>query len=307
MTGINRRQFIRTSTFIASGILLTPFATACARRELTFGWVTDVHFAQAPSKWGRHFSESVNKMQEAIALFNRLQPDFVIETGDFKDQNEPPVSVKTLAYLEEIEGVFGQFKGPKYHVLGNHDLDSISKDEFFRVAKNTGIPSSQSYYSFKKNGFTCIVLDACFRSDEVPYNNGNFKWDDTHVPESQLNWLRIELKEAAGPVLVFTHQLLDGEGDLYVNNAKVVRELLEKSNNVMAVFQGHKHEGDYKQINNIHYITQKALVEGSGDAQNAYSVVTVNHDGDVIIDGYRRVEDRKLKGEVLMENARMVQ
>jgi hypothetical protein len=53
--------------------------------------------------------------------------DFLVELGDFKDEDDPSVEVNTISYLQAMEAVFGQFRGPIYHVLGNHDMDSISK------------------------------------------------------------------------------------------------------------------------------------------------------------------------------------
>ena len=260
------------------------------KKKLRFGWVTDVHYAFREAKWGRYYTESILKLREAVELFNSLNLDFVIETGDFKDQNEQPDHEKTLQYLKEVENEFAQYRGDRFHVFGNHDVDSISKDDFLKIAPNAGIPSDKTYYSFKKSGFKCIVLDACYRSDGMPYDKGNFDWTDTIIPDFELDWLKKELSGSDFPVLVFVHQQLDGPGDgnYFVNNSEGVRSVLEESGKVLAVFQGHYHEGAYNKINNIHYITEKAIVEGSGEENNSYCIATVTVDGDIRIDGYRR-------------------
>lgn len=285
---ITRRQFIQTSVWITGGVLVSPLLQSCKADNVSFGWVTDIHYAQAQVKWDRYFAESKDKLEEAILLYNQLVPDFVIETGDFKDENAEPDKAKTLQYLKEIEAVFQGFKGPQYHVLGNHDVDSLSKEEFLTNVINTGIAPGKSYYSYVVKGWRFVVLDACYRNDGVAYSNNNFQWYDTSVPDAQLTWLKDELLKSSEPICIFIHQPLDGEGKLYVNNALEVRRVLEASKKVHAVFQGHRHEGDYKLINGIHYITQKAMVDYSGPANNSYSIVNISNSGVIQVEGYRR-------------------
>jgi hypothetical protein len=87
---------------------------------------------------------------------------------------------------------------------------------------------------------------------------------------------------------VFIHQRLDVGGDYGVKNSAEIRRILERSEKVLAVFQGHYHRNDYKQIGDIHYCTLAAMVEGSGEEFNAYSLLEI-FPGDVIrIKGFRR-------------------
>ncbi|MBS2212817.1 metallophosphoesterase [Carboxylicivirga mesophila] len=292
---ISRRQFIQTSSWIIGGMALSPLLYGCKPGYVTFGWVTDVHYAQAVMKWDRYFTESREKLIEAVLLYNEKKLDFAIETGDFKDEDPEPDKQKTLQYLHAIEDVYSYFKGPRYHVLGNHDVDTISKQDFLDAIENTGIAPDKTYYSFVQNKWRFIVLDACFRGDGVPYDSNNFEWYDTAIPQEQINWLEQELTNSPQPVCVFVHQPLDGEGNLYVNNAQQVRQVLESSNKVLAVFQGHRHEGGYNLLNGIHYITQKALVDFSGMTNNSYSIVRLTPDQQIIIQGYRRAASRILE------------
>ncbi len=285
---VNRRDFIKISSLLVGGVGLLGL-NACKLKTLRFGWVTDIHYAEANIKWGRYFKESKDKLAEAIRFFNQSNLDFIIETGDFKDQTQDPEKADTLTFLQEIESVYSGYNGNRYHVLGNHDMDSLSKMEFLNHIHNSGIESELSYYSFDQSGFCIVVLDACYKADGSDYNNNNFSYKDTNIPDFEIEWLRKCLESSTLPVLVFVHQRLDGEGDLFVNNAEEVRQLLEKSGKVLAVFQGHDHEGGMQQINHILYCTQKAMVDGQGLVNNSYSVVTV--DGSSIkIEGYRKAE-----------------
>jgi len=287
---MNRRQFIKTGSILITGLTILP-SFRFSDDVLRFGWVTDIHYAEADIKWGRYYRESGDKLSEAINLFNEQKVDFVIETGDFKDQNEPPVEEKTLDYLRKIEKVLSNFNGPRYHVLGNHDMDSLSKQQFLNEIENTGIEKGRSYYYFDRNNIRFIVLDACYTSLGRNYDHHNYSWKDANIPHRQLRWLNSVLESSTYPVIIFVHQLLDGKGDMYVNNSKRVRKILEDSGKVMAVFQGHKHVGDISEINGILYYTLKAMVEGSGKENSSYSIVTINPSGSIKIDGYRKAEN----------------
>lgn len=90
----------------------------------------DLHYADRSPNGSRYYRQSLTKLSECVELMNEQRVDFVIELGDFKDQNVHPDEEETLRFLETIESTFTQFKGPVYHVLGNHDMDSIQKTSF---------------------------------------------------------------------------------------------------------------------------------------------------------------------------------
>ena len=89
-------------------------------------------------------------------------------------------------------------------------------------------------------------------------------------------------------MLVFAHQRLDISGNHSVRNHADVRQQLEQSGRVLAVFQGHSHHNDHREIGGIHYCTHAAMVEGSGANNNAYSVVDIHDDGTIRIEGFRQ-------------------
>ncbi len=282
---ITRRDWL---SFAGAACLAPAFSFhANAQPPLRFGIVADAHYCDVAPRGSRHYRESLAKMRECAEFMNDEKVHFLIELGDLKDQDLTPVEENTLRYLEQIEAEFSRFNGPRYHVLGNHDLDSISKPQFFGRVKNTGVPNTKSYYSFDRGSVHFVVLDACYTSSGAAYDHGNFDWTDANIPPDELEWLKQDLRQAKGPCVVFTHQLLDGEGSVYIKNAEDVRGVLEESQTVQAVFQGHHHEGQYTKINGVHYYTLKAMVEGSGAANNSYAIVEAKPDG-LIVTGYRK-------------------
>ncbi|MBN1362583.1 MAG: metallophosphoesterase [Sedimentisphaerales bacterium] len=296
---IDRRMFLKSAVAVAAGPALLSLSCvsnqqAGGRRPVRFGIVTDCHYADAETMGTRFYRESLDKLAECAARMNAEQVDFLFELGDFKDQGQPPVEAATLSFVEQIEAVFQQFDGPMYHVLGNHDMDSISKPQFLARVENTGIDPQRSYYSFDVGGVHFIVLDANYKANGADYDRGNFVWTDTNIPSHELDWLGDDLAATRGPAIVFVHQLLDGAGQDYVNNAADVRDVLRSSGKVLAVFQGHRHQGGYSAIEGIHYCTQKALVEGHGPDHNAYAIAEVRPDGEIVLTGYRQAVSRQL-------------
>lgn len=287
---ITRRDFLKTS--IAAGIsaaaLNGSLGKAFSQTGLRFGMVTDAHYADADPLYNRYFRESVDKMTECVDFMNGQKLDFLIELGDFKDQNTPPDEQKTITYLQKIESCFRKFEGPTYHVLGNHDVDSISKEQFFENITNTGIETRSTYYSFDSKSFHFVVLDANFLADGTPYSRGNFGWNETFIPEEELDWLRKDLARTQLPSIVFTHQQLGGLGMTDIGNAEAVRKILQESGKVLAGFDGHNHEGGHNVIEGIHHYTLKAMVDGSGRENSSYAVVEVTPDKNIIVTGYRK-------------------
>ena len=268
-------------------------------KALRFGVVTDTHYSDREVGGTRHYRDSLKKMQEAIDEFNRAKVDFIIELGDMKDMPKSADPAKTLADLDRIEAIFRQFDGATYHVLGNHDMDCISKEEFLAHTTNTGRAKDKSYYSFAARGVRCIVLDANFNADLTPYCRGNFSWTSAQIPPQQLEWLEAELKAHAGePTLIFLHQLLDHfsgvNKNVCVRNAADVVAIIERHPQVLAVFQGHHHPGHYSHRNDIHYITLNGMIEKAAPAHNSFAIVELSASGDITLTGYHDCPSRKL-------------
>ena len=259
---------------------------------MRFGLVTDCHYADIPYAKREHpigdaaYRETLAKLRECVAVMDSERPSFLIELGDFKD--EGPDKASTIEYLDKVEAVFSQFSGPRYHVLGNHDLDLLDKNEFLARIKNYGQDEAQAHYSFDVSGIRFIVLDACYNSKLEDYAPGNWEWTDANVPPPQLAWLEAELASAPGQVVVFGHQCLDPNADArhQVRNAADVRAILEKSGKVNAVFTGHQHSGLVSCVNGITYYSLRAMVLNSGE--NGYAVADIYPSGAIAVTGFRK-------------------
>ena len=298
---INRRKFMETTSCIIGGMTFPGMVFAGGKsKPLRFGIITDIHYADAPDnpELNRYFRQSLEKVSECVDLMNEQKVDFLIELGDLKDQGTPAKEAETLQFLDTIEKTLQKFKGPLYHVLGNHDHDSISKLQFLKAISNDGFYNAVNFYSFTRNSFHFIVLDTNFNSLGKEYDHGNFDWTDAHIPNDQLRWLKSELKFHKKPTVVFVHHQLDSPSVAdkrhCPDNADAVRQILEDSGHVLAVFQGHYHKGGLNKINNIFYYTLKAVVEGSGPENNNYAIVEIGEDQIIRIKGFRKTKSEEL-------------
>ena len=263
-----------------------------------FGLVTDCHYAEIPlahRPWpvgDASYRESVQKLAEAVAVFNREKVDFEIELGDFKDLG--PSKTETIGYLDSIEKAFAAFDGPRYHVFGNHDFDALTAEEFLLHVENTGVPRPSGHYAFTRGGVTFIVLNGCYNAKGEPYAPGNWEWDDARIPAWEMAWLRERLAEATGDVVVFTHQRLDPSADErhLMKNADEVRGVLEASGKVRAVFTGHQHSGGGSTVNGIVYYSLRGLVLNQGLEENSYAVASVYPSGKIVVTGYRKAASK---------------
>ena len=193
---------------------------------------------------------------------------------------------QALVDLQYIETIYDNFSGTRYYSFGNHDTDKMSKATF--IANTTMI---SKYYYFDVNGIRFIVLDATFLSDSdsADFDTGNQDPANhltDYVPPTERTWLASTISSATGKVIVFCHQSLHSDTDpLSVNNASIVRGIIETYGNVLAVITGHEHINLKTVINTIPYYSMNAMTAGAYPA-NAYAIIKVYASNVVKIIGY---------------------
>jgi len=283
-----RRCFLKNGLLFLSAAATCP-ATLLANKpdSLRIGLLTDLHYADKPAAGSRYYRDTLIKLDDAAQEFSRSDLSFLVELGDLIDAAD---SVdKELSWLSTINEKFSAISDKRHYVLGNHCVDTLTKEEFLNRAGQ-----EKSWYSFDQGDTHFVVLDACFRSDGQPYGRKNFTWTDTLIPPEELEWLRSDLRSTTKHVIVFAHQRLDVSNNHGVKNNAQVRTILEDSGKVLAVFQGHSHQNDLKEIHGIHYCTLVAMVEGAGRSSSGYSILEVQSDGTLIVTGFINQKSHRL-------------
>jgi len=240
---------------------------------LTLGLLTDTHYGPAP--YGdRDCPGALDRLRVALEAFASAGISLVVNLGDAID-NAPTVG-EELTLCAEVREACAAFPGQVRHVIGNHDVQMLSKEEFLAAM---GCPP-EPYYSFDAGGVHCAVLDGNCHQDGADFRRGDFCWDVAWISEEQLRWLADDLARAAGrPTLVFCHECLDDAADdpHVVRNAAAVRRLLQDAG-VRAVFQGHYHPGRRRTVDGIPYVTLLAIAI-TGTMDECATVATLYADG----------------------------
>lgn len=204
-----------------------------AKDVVNIGICTDLHHDL--------IKDGEQRLQAFITEMNILKPDFIIQMGDFcvpKSANLP------------IMNIWNQFTGPKYHVIGNHDVDGgFTQDQVLEFWN-----AKARYYSFDCNGYHFIVLNG----NERPAGDTSKSYPRSILAE-QRNWLKQDIDNTAFPVIVFCHQGIDNDLD-GVKEGNLIRLIFERANlkagfkKVQLVLSGHNHEDYLNHYNNINYL-----------------------------------------------------
>jgi hypothetical protein len=241
-------------------------ATTTGERAVTnhraFAVIADVQYADAEPASGRHFRESLEKLEKCVADLNSRDLLFAIQLGDFIDRDE--------GSFDAILPVFDQLAMPTYHVLGNHDLPTPKETVLAKLGLERG------YYAFSHDDWCFVVLDTV---DVIVEHDGRWSF---FVGEGQREWLRDTLSSAMQrneKAIVFGHMPVvaaPGRERALIANHAEVRGVLEESGCVAAYFNGHAHRGGYALWNGIHYVNVEAMVEGA--EETAYAVIELYED-----------------------------
>lgn len=298
---IKRRKFVKNMGLFNVGSMVIPleFLNVGKEKYVRFGIASDSHYADREPAGTRYYRQSLGKMREFVTEMNSEEVDFVIHLGDFKDEDRTKNEMSTLDYLKKIEQVYSEFRGPRFHCVGNHDVDSITKKQFLEHIENTDIPQDKSYYSFDIKGCHFVVLDANFNEDgSNHYFLEGTDWQNTNLTKEQLKWLELDLEQTENPTFIFCHHPLfefNREGKKYhINKFEKVQQILNDSGKVLAVFQGHVHEERHIEIKGIHYITQNGMVDYQGWENNSFAMVEIRRN-EMQLFGYQRANSNDFK------------
>ncbi len=207
------------------------------RQPFFFIQMTDPQFGMFAND--SSFQEETRLFQEAIANANRLDPAFVVITGDLVNKPGDP------AQIAELRRIAGQLNShiPLYWVSGNHDIENVPTPATLTAYREIFGPD---WYSFACGNWRFIVLNSTIvhRPDKVEAElTGQWTWLEEILSSDTRTY---------NGTIVFQHHplfLIDpDEGDRYENIPLLqrIRYLdLFKRNGVSAVFAGHYHGNGY--------------------------------------------------------------
>lgn len=254
----SRRSWLKQS--FGAGLGLCGFQSAQRQSQgatvstegktIKLALLADLHYGLAP--------DALERLDTFMGAVDAKKPDLMFQLGDFHYGVDAEPCIR----------LWDQFVGPKYHVLGNHDMDKVTKD---RMVEVLGMPSA--YYSFVFEGWHFIVVDRNhLRTPDgkyIDYAKANFYVDRElrgFADPEQLEWLKEELTKNELPTLVFSHQGLGmetaekaGLQNSQLGAAAAIEAVLGDANRsgrrkVRACFCGHHHIDRYNKRDGIHYL-----------------------------------------------------
>jgi 3',5'-cyclic AMP phosphodiesterase CpdA len=285
-------------------IIKSTLAENVEKPEFSFGVIADVQYCDCDDAYeeNKYFRSSLKKLTECVQDFNSKNLAFVIQLGDFIEQD--------LSSYDDLLPIYQQLKMPKYHVLGNHDF-SVTDEEKKKVLKKLGL--KKGYYDFTYQSWRFIVLNGTdislyatsrdsdkFKKAEVIFQDlkeGGFPSTlavNGALSKKQIAWMKDTLDKASNSgekVILFCHHPIFPQSEFNLWNNTELINIFESYDCVVAYMNGHNHLGSYETKNGIHYLTFQGMLLTPD--KNAYSIIEVYKEHLKVV-GYGRVPSRFL-------------
>ncbi len=261
-----------TLYFLVVGIVI--YGQQSNSGSIRIGLFTDIQYYDGPDSGSRHYRESLDKLPKILNKLNAEELNFMVDLGDRIDQK-----------YESFNGVEEILKNSRHSIVfipGNHDF-SVAPCKKSKIVAKTGHP--KGYHSKTIGNWQFIFLNGMdnsliahtwispkywtawrkLKDLEEKKSPNAYDWNGG-LGRKQLSWFKSQLETAKNKelhVVVFCHQpLFPGNA----HNLWDYEELLNYFSNYTEEIwwiSGHDHRGGYQDIDNLHLLTLKGMVEGS--------------------------------------------
>ena len=217
--------------------------------------VTDIHHGP-PSHTKKPGWDVLPVLGDAVLHAERRGSDLVLDLGDHISDSTPEDDVR---YASEVAAVFRMTSTPKVHILGNHDVHTLS------VAENAAIFGVSMASRVVDLGEARLIVwqpgvRLCNKTGFVPAAGG-------------LPWLIDTLMEDARPAIIASHAPLSGQSQVgnyyferrpclstYPDQAAVLAAV-EATGRAALWLAGHVHWNTVMQLRGITHITLQSMSE----------------------------------------------
>lgn len=299
--------------------LANGLTSADLKRPLfSFGVITDVQYADIPDGRSflgvpRYYRHSIQVLQRAVVKWNSLKTlKFSVNFGDIIDGFCP--KDQSLTAVQNVLAEFKKFNGPVHHIIGNHCLYNLPRDELMSLLQIPS-PSGCAYYDFSQvPEYRFVFLDAydisaigwpqshpkmssamellCAKNPNADKNSPigmlglekRFLMFNGAVSKEQLEWLDSVLQDATKneqKVVICCHIPLDpgaSSAEALLWNYEEVMEVIHRYECVKVCLAGHAHKGGYSvDSHGVHHRVLEAALE-CPPGSNAFGYVDVYQD-----------------------------
>ena len=250
---------------------------------------SDIHYGPEDRGWHKGLKRKLTQHAEAltkklIGKINKIKPDGVVILGDLIEDVEDHKLDKIN--LKKIYSIIKTIKVPYYLLAGNHDLRTLSRVDFEEATE-------LKKWTFSKdvNGYHLVFLGLSCNGKLSQNDGGILKTRE--LSKKDLDWLKSDLANNSLPALIFIHYGLAEDNmagnwwfgknpeHALLQNRKEVKEILEKSGKVLAVFSGHQHWTKTIVENGISYHVLGSLTEDfdfNGKPDGIWFMVDIDKD-----------------------------
>lgn len=251
-------------TFLFTVTAVLAFGQNESETDCFFIQLSDPQFGMFDNN--KSFEKETNLFNKAVHEINRLNPDFVVITGDFvHDENADD-------QINEFKRITAKINPeiPVYYSPGNHDVGRV--------------PNKQSLKEYKKNyGKDRFAFDYK-GSRYIGFNTSLIKGKLVKEEAKQFKWLHKQIQNGdnANHVLVFCHY------PFYIKNideptayANIDLEYRKKYLDLFAeygvdvVFTGHHHNNILNSYKGIDLVTTSAVGKPLGKAASGMRLIKV--------------------------------
>ena len=229
--------------------------------------LTDPQFGMFESNNG--FSQETDLYEKAVNAINKLNPDFVVITGDLVNKKDD------RSQISEFKRITAKInsKTPVYFSPGNHDIgESPAQEDIDSFIINHG----HDKFSFRHKKCLFIGINSCIIKSNSP------------VPEQlQFDWLKKELakgKRAKHKILFCHYPFFINSVDEPENYSNIPIETrnryltLFEDNHVDAIFAGHLHNNGSAKYGDLEMITTSSVGKPLGNAPSGIRIIKIYPD-----------------------------
>lgn len=250
--------------------------------ELKFGLITDVHARSNSNGSGQRILKDffLDGLNHFIGHMNtKFRPNFVVSNGDLIEGTDrsSDVGKKELALIKNI---LDRTPAPKYWIVGNHELRSVTKSQW---KKSLGIDYLRK--AFEVGDYRIVILDSNFTAEDKDVDPDNF-YTRGKVSEEELDWLDEELSKSDKKTIVFMHHpplwnVNMKTDERLPGNAPEIQEIFARRR-VLAVFAGHFEDLYVGEIDGVKYIALPGFIKND-KYQKTFSEITIQGE-EIVID-----------------------
>ncbi|EPR43830.1 metallophosphoesterase [Desulfovibrio sp. X2] len=228
-------------------------------KPLRLAVVADIH--HGPDSGGKKGSRALDLLRGFLDSPWALEADALVDLGDRINNQDPAADEARLA---EVADILRPLPGPRVHLLGNHDLVHLSREDNARI-----LDAPASSHVLPMRGFDLVVWQADTRC---------YWRERTEAEEEDLCWLEDTLANGSRPAVVLSHfaltpHVLAGNPyfdarpghDRYLQQERI-RSILAARGRVVLCLAGHLHANCWGVADSIVHLAQQSLTESFATA-----------------------------------------